>query len=285
MAIQGSRVKVYFRDAVAVDPERAVRELDSRYVNLEVAPQQSDPLLDNLPPYDGQRFERPSSNRLTLAEGIEMFRAAFPLLFDDPAYIGDLKTGERAYKWAAHEQFERLLSREEFERLLSAGSVEELRSRALSVEGRVNLLAVFEKAAFRDGLADDIAAERYFRELHELLAAEDPDGDRVERYFNAVESLPHESGKTTPGKWTVATILPFLAQPNRFMFLKPQVTQECASRLTFDLNYRADLNWLTFMKLLEMSRVLLDTLRPFGARDFIDIQSFIWLIGAGLKDE
>jgi len=68
------------------------------------------------------------------------------------------------------------------------------------------------------------------------------------------------------------------------MFLKPEVTQDCAARLIFELNYRPQLNWLTYAKLLEMSRYLLQVLRPLGARDFIDIQSFIWLIGGGLDN-
>jgi hypothetical protein len=42
---------------------------------------------------------------------------------------------------------------------------------------------------------------------------------------------------------------------------------------------RPQLNWLTYAKLLEMSGQLLEALRPYGARDFIDVQSFIWMVG------
>jgi hypothetical protein len=276
-----SRVTVYFRDLPGDHPEAAVRIIDTRYVRLEPAASQSDPFLDNLPPYADGKFQRPPTKRVTLQEGIEKFHGYCPLYFEDPVYIGDLKSGERAYKWAVHEQFAETLGSGQLGDLLGAGAIDELRRRALAVEGRINLLAVFEKAAFRDGLRSDAAARRYFEALHRILEAPEIERESFEGYLHAVDSLPSEEGKTSPAKWTVATVLPYLAQPERFMFLKPEVTQDCAARLTFDLGYSPQLNWLTYSRLLEMSRCLLEQLRPLGARDFIDVQSFIWLIGGG----
>jgi hypothetical protein len=68
------------------------------------------------------------------------------------------------------------------------------------------------------------------------------------------------------------------------MFLKPNVTKDCAARLTFDLKYSPQLNWATYSKLLEMSHYLMECLTPYGAVDFIDVQSFIWVIGGGWDD-
>jgi hypothetical protein len=62
------------------------------------------------------------------------------------------------------------------------------------------------------------------------------------------------------------------------MFLKPGPTQECAARMRFDLQYSADPRWLTYKKLMQMGGQLLERLRPWGARDYIDVQSFIWVI-------
>jgi hypothetical protein len=215
---------------------------------------------------------------VTLEQGITKFRSLFPLFFQDPAYIGDLKTGERAYKWAAHELFDSTLGNGRLGALLAAGALDEVRQRALAVEGRTNLLAVFEKAALRDALRSDAAAKRYFDCLKALLDGAVIEPGRFTEYLAAVEDLP-SGGRTSPAKWTVATILPYLAQPHRFMFLKPEVTQDCAARLTFDLAYRTELAWKTYSRLLTMSASLLDLLRPYGAVDFIDVQSFIWVIG------
>src|SRR6266404_1917657 len=273
LQIDGSKITVYFRDLLGDSPDAAKRILDTRFVSLDRALNQSDYLLDNLPPYIDGKFQRPLKKRITLEEGIEQFRRHFPLLFDDPDYIDALcaNVGERTYKCAAHEQFQQTLGVDEFERLLRTDMIEELRRRALAVEGRINLLAVFEKAAFRDGLRNDAAAKKYFEALLRILKAPDIDPGFFETYLDTVASLPAEGGKTSPAKWTVATVLPFIAQPKRFMFLKPVVTQDCAARLTFELNYRPELNWMTYAKLLEMSQYLLDVLRPHGARDFIDV--------------
>lgn len=281
LAVQGSQVIVYFRDLPGNHPEDAVRKIDTKFVSLNSADNKSDLFLANLPPYADGRFQRPLKKRVTLEEGIKKFQSYCPLFFEDPAYIGNLKSGERTYKWEAHRQFVETLGGDQLEHLLAAGAIASLRDRALAVEGRVNLLAVFEKAAFRDGLRSDAAAVGYFNALLAILKAPTIEQASFEEYLHAVDSLPSKEGKTSPAKWTVATVLPYLAQPDRFMFLKPEVTQDCAARLTFDLGYRPQLNWLTYAKLLEMSHLLLEELRPYGARDFIDVQSFIWLIGGG----
>jgi hypothetical protein len=278
---RGPKVVVYFRDLGGDEPESAVRTIDTNVVALHVVPGKQDAILDNLPPYRDGKFARPLKKRVTLGEGLIKFQALFPRYFEDPRYIGDLHAGERAYKWAAHELFAESLGEGKLASLLAAGDVEEARRRALTVEGRTNLLAVFEKAALRDGLRADDAAYRFLRSLDDLLAADSPGADEFEAYAASIERLPGVEGKTDPAKWTVATVLPYLAQPKRFMFLKPEVTKDCATRLTFDLGYVPRLNWRTYARLLTMSEYLLEHLRPYGARDYIDVQSFIWVIGGG----
>lgn len=65
------------------------------------------------------------------------------------------------------------------------------------------------------------------------------------------------------------------------MFLKPEVTQRAAEVLGFDLQYRADLNWVIYAALLRMGNVYLGLLKNRGAKDFIDVQSFIFVAGGG----
>ena len=81
--------------------------------------------------------------------------------------------------------------------------------------------------------------------------------------------------------WPVVTILPFLAKPDAHMFLKPVQTQKIAEAFTVDLLYSAYPKWTTYDRLLTLSNRLLDRLRPLGARDLIDVQSFMWVV-AGL---
>jgi hypothetical protein len=77
--------------------------------------------------------------------------------------------------------------------------------------------------------------------------------------------------------WPVLTLLPFIARPTDHMFLKPSVTQVAAAAIGFDLQYRPEPNWLTYKRLIQMSERLMTVLRPHGARDLIDVQSFIWV--------
>jgi hypothetical protein len=284
LLMEGPKATVYFRDLAGARPEDAIRKINTTVVPLSDAPSQSDPILDNLPPYANGRFQRTTRRRVTLDEGIELFRSHCPLFFEDPAYIGDLKKGERTYKWAAHELFERELGGGRLEQLLREDRLDEVRKHALAVEGRLNVVNRFEKSAFRDALKDDYAAARYFEALAQLLATTEVERESFESYLGSVASLPSEEGRTSPIKWTVATILPFLAKPTQFMFLKPEVTQDCAARLMFDIQYAPEPNWTTYAKVLQMSEYLLDVLQQYGARDFIDVQSFIWLIGKGWKD-
>ena len=65
------------------------------------------------------------------------------------------------------------------------------------------------------------------------------------------------------------------------MFLKPEVTKTAAERLGFDLLYTSTPNWGTYSRLLDMSRLLMQSLKPLGARDLIDVQSYIWMTGSG----
>jgi len=282
--VRGSKITVYFRDVPGDDPRDAVKTILMDRVELDISDLQSDTILDNLPPYRDGQFARLPRKRVTLSEGIDKFRSIFPLYFEDPRYIGDLKDGERAYKWAAHRLFADTLGGGRLRQLLDDGEIDEARRRALAVESRVNILAVFEKVALRDGLRDDRAAQAFLTALSGLIDAEAPAREPFERYAAALGALSSEEGKTDPAKWTVATVLPYLAAPERFMFLKPRVTQDCAARLTFDLKYSAQLKWVTYRKLLEMSHYLLRELRPYGARDFIDVQSFVWVIGGGWDD-
>lgn len=95
-------------------------------------------------------------------------------------------------------------------------------------------------------------------------------------YADAVSRLPRV-GQFRIETWPVLTLLPFLGVPSRHMFLKPAVTQRAAHILGFDLQYRPDLNWLTYKQLLVIARELMVVLGPLGARDMVDVQSFLWV--------
>lgn len=279
--VEGDKVKVHFRD----DPEKLeYRTISIKHVALKPTLKQSDMILDNLPPFDGQRF-RVDAPRVTVEDGIERFVRKFPLAFADPAYIGTGKLagdeyGERAYKLNACQRYRELLGGDTLGSLLARGDIAELTQRAcLTVTRELNLLSPYENMAFRDGLhADPESAQRFFSALRDFVDSPGVDERAYLALADAVVSLPVEKGKSRVATWPVLTILPALADPLRFIFVKPEPTKECANRLRFDIQYDSGLRWITYRKILDMAAMLLGRLRPLGARDMIDVQSFMWVI-------
>ncbi|MFT3912624.1 MAG: hypothetical protein QM704_00650 [Anaeromyxobacteraceae bacterium] len=203
-------------------------------------------------------------------EGLAFFKNLFPAGFTDPRYLKE----ERDYKWAAHEQFEQTLGKAELARLIDAGDAAELAKRALAVETvSQNLLHPIEKARLKDAFADAEKTLGYFRALKELLEADAPEG-AFAGFVKAVEALPSKKGKAA--NWTLTTIIPFLARPDTFLFVKPSATQESAARYSFDLMYKPTPSVETFVQLKELVKLLRADLDPLGCRDLIDVYSYIY---------
>ncbi len=207
---------------------------------------------------------------------VETFLAIFPQGFYDPAFIGDSKKkGERFYKWAAHEHYVARLGGGRFRELLN-NDLTTLVQEVDRCVGKVNLLHMTEAAAFRDALRDEQAARAFFVTLGKLLDAEEISEAVLAPYFETVCALPAHRGPVA--KWTVATIIPFLAQPHRHMFLKPEITKKAADSLGFELNYRPEPNWLTYKCLLRMAEIYGEKLAGLKPRDLIDVHSFLYVV-------
>ena len=133
--------------------------------------------------------------------------------------------------------------------------------------------------AIRDGLRDLEASRAVFVALASLSSNETVQKETFEEYVKAVSNLHSNEGKVRVFTWPVVTILPYLANLKMHLFLKPGVTQKAVKRLAFDLHYSAKPNWTTCDALLRMGKIYLELLRPHGAKDLIDVQSFIWQTG------
>ena len=276
LRVQGDKVHVFFRDL----SDKEAKLFNTSIVSLDIAESQSDQVLDNLPPFaeQGAKLTLPGKrSRLTAKQTVDKFLTLFPQGFSDPQYFKE----ERDYKWAAHEKFVDTLGNNQGRDLLNRDEITELSQRALAVSSKVNLLSPYENMAFHDALQDRNAATKYFRALFNLLDSDKISRDVFDPYVDAVQQLPREEGKARVTTWPVATLLPFLAQPDRHMFLKPGVTAEAAESLAFDLNYDSQLSWKTYESLLQMGKTYQELVKFLGPRDFIDVQSFIWVAGGG----
>ncbi len=80
LAVDGTKVTVYFRDLPGDNPEDAVRTIDTRYVHLARSESQSEPFLDNLPPYASGKFPAASQEAGDVSGGNREVPLALPAL-------------------------------------------------------------------------------------------------------------------------------------------------------------------------------------------------------------
>lgn len=190
------------------------------------------------------------------------FLKIFQQGFETPSYA----THERDYKLEAKCRLDETVPLEAA--LDGTGHGESI----LAVFRGTNLLSQFEmirmQAALRSDQADSFiqgAAKFAFGDINAGLAQ------------MAQALKPHEVAK-----WTAITYLPYLWLPDSHMFLKPAVTCEFSERVghAFANNYLPDLDVGVYQSLLDLADTTASKIADLKPRDRIDIQSFIWVVGA-----
>jgi hypothetical protein len=81
------------------------------------------------------------------------------------------------------------------------------------------------------------------------------------------------------------TVFGFLAQPEKHIFLKPNVTRTAAHEYGFPFHYQSRPEWKTYANCLEFAETVRSDLEDLGPCDMIDLQSFIWVQGSSEYDE
>jgi len=142
-----------------------------------------------------------------------------------------------------------------------------------------NLLSPFEKTRLQDVLRGP-AADPFIRAAARFTLG----GGAVALADMEAALKPHDANK-----WTVVTYLPYLWRPDAHMFLKPEVTKDFAARVghPFASHYEARLRMSVYESLLDLVGKTEAELAALKPRDRIDVQSFIWVVGAykeGVED-
>jgi hypothetical protein len=255
------KVRVFFVEA-------GHKTLSLKHVELITVEgdQANHPLLDNL-------AEVSSSGEIeykSLSQSVEGFLRMFPKGFYKQRFI----TGERKYKEKAHSLALELLSAETFLDLLRKAEHDEISKRALKVVNATNLIFPNEKMALKDGLQTTEGRKEFSARLYDLLYGKSELKERFMAFSKMLQDIE-------AAKWTTATYFLFIFYPDRYMFLKPTNTKNAASLSAFQINYRSDLNWLTYKSVLDFSEYLKSQLWQLKPRDMIDVQSFMWYITPG----
>lgn len=227
--------------------------------------EREDTLLDNLHVPKTKEFAK----YVSMGDMVSFFRGIFPEGFYNVIYMKD----ERDYKVKAHNLMLELLPEQKFSDLISAKSYDEICKKALKVVGKTNLVFKNEQMALNDSLKLGGNKGFFAKNLFSLLYGTNKLSARFEAFAGCLEEIK-------ASKWTIQTYFLFIAFPQKYMFMKPTVTQYAADAFAYELNYRSEINWETYSTLLEFSKYvgaklseLDDNLKP---RDMIDVQSFIW---------
>ena len=208
------------------------------------------------------------------------FLRFFPGGFRDETYVD----WERSYKWETHQRWQEALGRGGFRRLLRERQFEEIAARAVRVEqrSRHSMIFSFEKMALRDAVKSPAGARAFAEGLYEFLHGRGSVERRFERWVDAVATLPRRQTRVLT--WPLVTVFGFIAQPDRHMFLKPNVTRAAARAYGFDFRYASRPNWETYASLLEFAARVRRDVRDLGPRDMIVLQSFFWVQGSDEYD-
>jgi hypothetical protein len=198
----------------------------------------------------------------------------FPKGFTDATYIA----WERKYKSDAHFRFQQELNRQEYERLLSKKEYDEIALRAVKIETKTNLLFSFEKMALRDAVKPPEGAKAFAKGLFNYVYGTEELQLRFEKFSEVLISLPRR--QTRVSTWPLQTVFGFLASPHEHIFLKPKVTQIAARKYNYNFVYQSRPNWETYQSLLGFTEQIRKDARDLKPRDFIDLQSFIWVMGS-----
>jgi len=207
------------------------------------------------------------------------FLRFFPAGFRDETYVD----WERGYKWEAHERWCAPLRRAAFQSLLDDGDYAAIAKHAVAIESRTNLLFSFEKMALRDAVKGKAGAQRFAEGLHAFLYGGGSDSDRFGAWVDAIGGLPRRQTRVLT--WPMATVWGFIAQPEKHIFIKPMVTRRAAAEYGVAFDYRSRPNWQTYVSMLEFAERVREDNSDLGARDMIDLQSFIWVQGSDEYDE
>lgn len=202
------------------------------------------------------------------------FLRYFPGGFRDETYVD----WERGYKWQAHVRWQAELSKPEMRTLLRDGRHDEIAARAVKIESRTNLLFSFEKMALRDAVRSPGGARQFAEGLDDFLHGAGGMPQRFERWCAAVGQLPRRQTRVLT--WPVVTVFGFIAQPERHIFLKPNVTRAAAIAYGVEFAYASRPSWPTYASLLAFAEQVCRDQRDLHPADLIDAQGFIWVQGS-----
>jgi hypothetical protein len=260
--------------ALANSPQGPQRKLREDAPQLTKSSVQSDPELDGVETGPAKPKKAVKRKVKDLANGIDeavaWFEQTYPARFDDEKFIDNDLRNKRSAAEVVNANF----GEGRGAGLVDQSQHAQIASTLDGIFRATNILSPFEIKAVHKAFVK--ADESSTKMLGCTLAfMSNPAMQPFKQMADAVSQLPADGGKVFT--WPIVTLLPFLADPTRFIALKPTNTELMAARMGANLKYDTTPNWETYDAALHMARALLDRLKPLGAKDLIDVQQFMWV--------
>jgi 5-methylcytosine-specific restriction enzyme B len=204
-------------------------------------------------------------------ELVSLVRKRFPGWqgFSDERFLKD----ETNYKRAAAAKAAELLGETALRKLVADQSFDEFIARLEKVGRFTNLLYQAVPTSGDLGVLYQKSLDRpaFCAAVLDLLYGEGPSHFRLDRFA----SYCKDNG--LPNKWTFPTYFLFLLFPDRELFIKPSPARWFMDFAGAEVTFAATPASPFYAWVKSVAGQLLTSLAEYGAKDMIDIQSFIWV--------
>ncbi|TLG72943.1 hypothetical protein [Culicoidibacter larvae] len=147
------------------------------------------------------------------------------------------------------EIFQTELTKEALELTLDSGDYEETIDAITAAVRRVSVISVFEKFAFKNYIAHQEIHGPFLEALYQFMY------NFNEESFDGLVSVllryRHEKN-TNPAKWPVVSFFKAYADPDNYVFVKPNTVKGEARVMEWDIQYKSMPNYQTYMQVMEM---------------------------------
>ncbi len=237
---------------------------------------QADERLDEMLAVKPRKKREPAApfRLLDFNQAMDIFQARYPQAFSDPHYHGGRgEGGQYAIEDAAREVHS-AFGDGQLKKMVENHSLRVISDRTEAILEKQDLVLRAELKSFMQLLRDEKETFFYFKALSQVLGPVEVNENTMRPYFETVNACPVQGF----GKWPNATLFPFLARPECHMLVKSNLTKSFATHLGHPLAYEHHPNWRTYSAVMEMSAGYLVLLKPFGARDYLDVFSFMKVV-------
>jgi len=268
----------------ALPAQERFKRMEFRFGLLEPAPVTQDPELDSWKVecdstchYLGA-VEKPRKVKaapLTREQAMERFLGKFNNGFTDAWY----RSTHRDQRASQHKALTESLQPDRLRALAVSDprAAGDIMLQALDTQTRPLLSGKGELPRLVDAFSDVTNLPAFLVALADLLEAERPNEKTFEAFVAALGAF--STTKNALVTWPMVTAIPYLAQPDRHLFVRPTSTQRAATLLGFELRFNRKPNWKTYERVLAMGNNLLEFIKPRSGEDMFDVQAFIAAVG------